>query len=127
MASNYTTVEAVKNTVPDTFEDVADATIQQYISDSHLKVTHDSFATSDPDILEQAERYLTIHRYIIGTSSTLVSTEKVGPIQVSYFKAGSQDWLKWLQLTTWGADYYRLWSMYGDNGMPRISLAVLPQ
>ncbi|MFT8907396.1 MAG: DUF4054 domain-containing protein [Lentilactobacillus diolivorans] len=125
--ANYTTIDAVKNSAPDTFEDVPEATIQQYISDAHIKVTHDGFSTTDTDILEMAERYLTIHKYIVGTSSTLVSAEKVGPIQVTYFKAGSQDWLKWLQLTTWGADYYRLWSLYGDNGMPRISLAVLPQ
>lgn len=125
--ANYTTIDAVKNLAPDTFEDVAEATIQQYISDAHIKVTHDGFSTTDTDILEMAERYLTIHKYIVGTSSTLVSAEKVGPIQVTYFKAGSQDWLKWLQLTTWGANYYRLWSLYGDNGMPRISLTVLPQ
>ena len=123
----FTTKDQLVNTSPDTFDGVTDGTINQYIQDAHTYVIHNGFANAPSDIQEQAERFLAIHLFTVGSSSNMVSSEKVGPIQVSYFKAGTQNWLKWLQMTPWGAMYYELWSEYGNAGLPPISLVVLPQ
>ena len=119
----FTNVESVKITAPQLTEDIDDEVITQLITDAHTTVIGDFPARIivqgvdlASDILEQAERYLTLHFASMDSNSANrgVQTEQVSVLKTTYFKPDYT--VDWFSTSTWGNRYWALWKQYGKGG-----------
>lgn len=124
-----TTVDSVKSTAPDTVNGLSDDVLNQLIKDAHVAVmgAFPKQVVVDGDdmtdlILEQAERYLTLHMASMDSSANRgVQSEQVDVLKTSYFTPNYSG--DWFHTSIWGSRYWQLWLEYGRGG--RFTFAVV--
>lgn len=118
--SALTDVSRVRMSAPGLTASMTDDTIGALIQDASLQVIADRFPKAiradgeEFDIRELAARYLTLHMATMDTSAGQgVTSEKVDVIERDYADKTAKDWLN---SSTWGQMYLRLFSKYAAGG-----------
>lgn len=115
-----TDVAKVRMSAPTLTADMTDDTISALIQDASLQVVADRFPKAiraddeEFDIRELAARYLTLHMATMDSAQGQgVVREKVDVIERDYADKTAKDWLN---SSTWGQMYLRLYYKYATDG-----------
>lgn len=115
-----TDVVKIRMSAPTLTADMTDDTISALIQDASLQVVADRFPKAiraddeEFDIRELAARYLTLHMATMDSSQGQgVVREKVDVIERDYADKTAKDWLN---SSTWGQMYLRLYYKYAAGG-----------
>ena len=118
--SALTDVSRVRMSAPGLTAGMTDDTIDALIQDASLQVIADRFPkairadSEELDIRELAARYLTMHMATMDSAQGQgVTREKVDVIERDYADKTAKDWLN---SSTWGQMYLRLYSKYAAGG-----------
>lgn len=118
--SVLTDVSRVRMSAPALTANMTDDTIGALIQDASLQVIADRFPKAiradgeDFDIRELAARYLTLHMTTMDSAQGQgVVREKVDVIERDYADKTAKDWLN---SSTWGQMYLRLYYKYAAGG-----------
>ena len=118
--SALTEVARVRMSAPTLTADMTDDTISALIQDASLQVIADRFPKAiraddeEFDIRELATRYLALHMATMDSAQGQgVTREKVDVIERDYADKTAKDWLN---SSTWGQMYLRLYYKYAAGG-----------
>lgn len=117
-----TNVDDVRKSAPDLTKGMPDDTISIYIEDATMQVLADGFPKTvrssdgiEVPIRELACRYLTLHLATMDTKAGAgIASEKVDVLERTYVNKTIKDWLN---SSTWGQMYRRLFLRYASNGL----------